>query len=148
MLDALQVRVLVEDSVMYESPFWGAHGVSLYVTARKDDVTRNILIDVGQGPEVLLHIMELMGINPASIDAIVRTHRHYDHTQGLSEVLRRIGRAGVPIVARPNIFRLNFIDKPYLRHVGVMPNDARLNLEKTRRNPLPHSSPCNSCPGL
>jgi len=148
MLDALQVRVLVEDSVMHESPFWGAHGVSFYVTARKDDVTRNILIDVGQGPEVLLHNMELMGINLASIDAIVLTHRHYDRTQGSSEVLRRIGRAGVPIVVHPNIFRLNFADKPYLRHVGVIPNDARSNLEKLGAILFLTADPLQLMPGL
>jgi len=148
MLDTLRVRILVEDTVMYESPFWGAHGISFYITARKDDIVRNILIDVGQSPEVLFHNMELMEINPASIDAIVLTHCHYDHTQGLSEVLKKIGRSGIPVVAHPSIFRLNFIDKPYLRHVGIMPNDAKSNLEKLGAILFLTADPLQLMPGL
>ena len=129
-LDSLSVRLVAEDSVMYESPYWGQHGISFYVTAMKNGFVRHILIDVGQSHEALLHNMKLMGIDPASIDAIVLTHCHYDHTQGLVEVLKEIGKTDIPVIAHPDLFRLNFIDKPYLRHVGVMSSDARSNLEK------------------
>jgi 7,8-dihydropterin-6-yl-methyl-4-(beta-D-ribofuranosyl)aminobenzene 5'-phosphate synthase len=131
MLDKLSVRVVAEDSVMYESPFWGQHGISLYVTASKDGFVRLVLIDVGQSHEALLHNMRLMGIDPASIDAIVLTHCHYDHTQGLTELLRKIGRTDIPVIAHPDLFRLNFIDRPYLRHVGITSEDAKTNLEKS-----------------
>ncbi len=130
MLDSLSIKVVAEDSVMYESPFWGQHGISFYVTAVQDGFERHILIDVGQSHEALLHNMKLMAIDPASIDAIVLTHCHYDHTMGLAEVLKAIGKTDLPVIAHPSLFKLNFIDKPYLRHVGVMAKDARENLEK------------------
>ena len=37
-LDKLEVTVLAEDSVLYESPFWGQHGVSFLLEAYKDGV--------------------------------------------------------------------------------------------------------------
>jgi len=58
-LDKLKVTVLAEDSVLYESPFWGQHGVSFFLEAYKDDVRRNVLVDVAQSPEALLHNMKL-----------------------------------------------------------------------------------------
>lgn len=128
-LDRLAVTVVAEDSVMYESPYWGQHGISLFVTAVKDGFTRNILIDVAQDPRALLHNMALMGICPPCIDAIVLTHCHYDHTRGLAEVLRAIGKKDVPVVAHPDLFRLDFIVKPYLRHVGVLAGDTRTEIE-------------------
>lgn len=148
MLDNLSVRVVAEDSVMYESPFWGQHGISLYVTASKDGFVRHILIDVGQSHEALLHNMRLMGIDPASIDAIVLTHCHYDHTQGLAEVLRAIGKTDIPVIAHPDLFRLNFIDKPYLRHVGITSDDAKSNLEKIGAAFFLTADPLQLMPGL
>jgi len=148
MLDKLSVRVVAEDSVMYESPFWGQHGISLYVTASKDGFVRHILIDVGQSHEALLHNMRLMGIDPTSIDALVLTHCHYDHTQGLAELLRKIGRTDIPVIAHPDLFRLNFIDKPYLRHVGVTAEDAKSNLEKSGASFFLTADPLQIMPGL
>ena len=48
------------------------------------------------------------------------THYHYDHTQGLTEILKSIGWGNIQIIAHRDIFRLNFITDPMLRHVGVM----------------------------
>jgi len=51
-------------------------------------------------------------------------------TQGLSKVLRAIGKKGVPVIAHPSIFRLHFIKYPYLRHVGMMEGDSREDIER------------------
>ena len=107
-LDSLSIMVVAEDSVMYESPYWGQHGISLYVTAMKDNISRNILIDVAQNPRALLHNMELMGIEPSSIDTIVLTHCHYDHTQGLVELLKAIGKTDLPVRCTPGYFPTRF----------------------------------------
>lgn len=46
-----------------------------------------ILFDTGADGNTLLHNMQQLGIAPESIGAIVISHRHSDHTGGLSEIL-------------------------------------------------------------
>jgi 7,8-dihydropterin-6-yl-methyl-4-(beta-D-ribofuranosyl)aminobenzene 5'-phosphate synthase len=129
-LDSLKVTVLAEDSVLYESPYLGQHGISLLLEGTSGKNTKRILVDVGQNSQALLYNMKLMDISPATIDTIVLTHCHYDHTQGIANVIRKTGRSDVAVVAHPDIFRPHFITKPYLRHVGIMPGDSRDEIEK------------------
>jgi 7,8-dihydropterin-6-yl-methyl-4-(beta-D-ribofuranosyl)aminobenzene 5'-phosphate synthase len=143
LLSSLKITVLAEDSVQYESPLLGQHGISFLLEARKQDMCRRILVDVGQNPSALLHNMSLLGIQPSAIDALFLTHCHYDHTQGTVEVLKAVGKKGLPVVAHPDTFRLHFIKDPYLRHVGVMPEDSRPKIEEAggllflTRDPFP-----------
>ncbi|MEQ2130643.1 MBL fold metallo-hydrolase [Caldanaerobacter subterraneus KAk] len=99
MLEKLIITVLAEDSVLYESPFLGQHGVCFFVEAYGKE-KRNILIDVGQNIQAIAHNMELMGISFKEIDAIVLTHCHYDHTQGIvldfvSSKPKKLGNTGI-----------------------------------------------------
>jgi len=130
LLSSLKITVLAEDSVQYESPLLGQHGISFLLEARMQDVCRRILVDVGQNPSALLHNMRLLGIQPSIIDALFLTHCHYDHTQGTVEVLKAIGKRGFPVVAHPDTFRPHYVKDPYLRHVGVMPEDSRPKIEE------------------
>jgi 7,8-dihydropterin-6-yl-methyl-4-(beta-D-ribofuranosyl)aminobenzene 5'-phosphate synthase len=124
-LRSLKITVLAEDSVAYESPYLGQHGISLLLTAQRDGLERNVLVDVAQNPDALLENMAKMGIAASCIDTVVLPHCHYDHTQGLGRMLKEIGKKDLPVIAHPDIFRLNFITDPYLRHVGVMKGDRR-----------------------
>jgi 7,8-dihydropterin-6-yl-methyl-4-(beta-D-ribofuranosyl)aminobenzene 5'-phosphate synthase len=49
---------------------------------------RNLLVDFGFTPEALLNNLDLLGIDPASLDALVLSHGHYDHFGGLAGFLR------------------------------------------------------------
>ncbi len=129
-LDNLRITVLAEDSVLYESPYLGQHGVSFLVEGVSGGNKKIILVDVGQNPAALLSNMRTMGISPSIIDTIVLTHCHYDHTQGIVHMLKEIGRKDVWVIAHPSIFRLHFITKPYPRHVGIMPGDSKTEIEK------------------
>lgn len=122
-LDYLKILVLAEDTVPYESPLLGQHGISFLLEAQTGQVSRRIVVDVGQNPEALRHNIRVLGVNPGDIDIVVITHCHYDHTLGIAALLSDIGRKDVPVVAHPDSFRLNFITDPYLRHVGVMQGD-------------------------
>ena len=89
-----------------------------------------------------------MAIAPACIDAIVLTHCHYDHTQGLTRILQAIGRDEVPVIAHPDLFRLNFVQTPFLRHVGVMPGDLQPQVESAGGVLFPTRDPLQILPGL
>jgi 7,8-dihydropterin-6-yl-methyl-4-(beta-D-ribofuranosyl)aminobenzene 5'-phosphate synthase len=129
-LDSLRIRVLAEDSVLYESPYLVQHGISFLLEGVSGKNTKRILVDVGQNPEALLYNMRTMGISPSIIDAIVLTHCHYDHTQGVARLLWEIGKKDVQVIAHPSIFRLHFVTEPYPRHVGIMPGDSKEEIEK------------------
>jgi len=148
MLSNLKITVLAEDSVQYESPLLGQHGISFLLEARKQDVCERILVDVGQNPSALLRNMRLLGIQPSTIDALFLTHCHYDHTQGTVEVLKAIGKKGFPVVAHPDTFRPHFVKDPYLRHVGVMPEDSRPRIEEAGGLLFLTADPFPFVPGL
>ncbi len=129
-LDNLRITVLAEDSVLYESPYLGQHGVSFLLEGVSKGNTNRILVDVGQNSDALLSNMQTMGISPSIANAIVLTHCHYDHTQGIVRMLREINKKDVPVIAHPSIFRLHFVTQPYPRHVGIMPGDSKVEIEK------------------
>jgi 7,8-dihydropterin-6-yl-methyl-4-(beta-D-ribofuranosyl)aminobenzene 5'-phosphate synthase len=52
-----------------------------------------VLFDTGADSPTLLHNMEELNIDPTSIETIVISHAHGDHTGGLSEILKINGRA-------------------------------------------------------
>ena len=83
---------------MYECPYLGQHGIALLMEAQRGSDTRSILIDVAQHPEALISNMEMMRIDASAIDALVLTHCHYDHTQGVVSILKKIGEEATETV--------------------------------------------------
>lgn len=148
MLDKLTVTVLAEDSVPYESPLLGQHGVSFWLEAERNGITKRVLVDVGQNPEALLFNVGKLGIPLREADAVVLTHCHYDHTQGLTRILEAIGRKDVPVIAHPALFRLNFVTDPFFQHVGVMQGDRAEDLRAAGAELVLVSGPLQLMPGL
>jgi 7,8-dihydropterin-6-yl-methyl-4-(beta-D-ribofuranosyl)aminobenzene 5'-phosphate synthase len=147
-LNKLKITVIAEDSVLYESPYLGQHGISFLITAERNGIQKNVLVDVAQNSSALLKNMHLLDITPSSIDAVVLTHCHYDHTQGLARVLRKIGKKDIPVIGHPDIFRLNFITNPYLRPVGVMDGDRQADIENSGGSLSLTKNPLEIMPGL
>jgi 7,8-dihydropterin-6-yl-methyl-4-(beta-D-ribofuranosyl)aminobenzene 5'-phosphate synthase len=147
-LKSMTITVTAEDSVEYESALLGQHGISFFIHAEAENGTRNIVVDVGQNTDALLHNMEQLGIAPESTDMIVLTHCHYDHTQGLSRFIRRVGKKDIPVVAHPGIFRVHFVTEPFLRHVGVMSGDAREKIEDAGGRLFLTRDPLRLMPGM
>lgn len=59
-------------------------------------------MDVGGKGSILLHNMDLLGIDPNNIDTLVFSHGHYDHTGGLPEFLDAREKP-IKVIAHPAI---------------------------------------------
>ena len=58
-------------------------GLSMHAESRRGNEVRNVLVDFGYQPQTLLNNMSVLKIDPASFDALVLSHGHYDHFGGL-----------------------------------------------------------------
>jgi 7,8-dihydropterin-6-yl-methyl-4-(beta-D-ribofuranosyl)aminobenzene 5'-phosphate synthase len=63
-------------------------GLSMHAETRRGTETRNVLMDFGFTPEALINNANLVGVEPAGLDALVLSHGHYDHFGGLAGFLR------------------------------------------------------------
>ena len=61
----------------------GEWGLSMHAESRRGNEVRNVLIDFGYTPEMLLNNMSILKIDPATFDALVLSHGHYDHFGGI-----------------------------------------------------------------
>ena len=58
-------------------------GLSMYAQSHRAGEERNVRVDFGYTPEVLLNNMAILGIDPSKFHALVLSHGHYDHFGGL-----------------------------------------------------------------
>lgn len=66
-------------------------GLSMHAQSRRGDEIRNVLVDFGYTPDALINNIALVGLDPASLDALVLSHGHYDHFGGLAGFLKHHG---------------------------------------------------------
>ncbi len=110
----MKLTCLTDNSVLTHSPFWGEHGLSFVV----DSPDGRVLFDTGASGTVFLHNLEAAGVAPESIQALVLSHGHHDHTGGLSALLER--RPGLPIYAHPDVLRERFAQREgEMRSIGI-----------------------------
>lgn len=120
-LDELQITTIVEDSAGYDRGLLAEHGVSFFVEAVSAAKSLNLLFDTGQSAATLLHNMQMLNLNPKSVDLVVLSHCHYDHTGGLLGFLKAAGKKRLPVIAHPELFRPTFSASPKLRTHGLFP---------------------------
>jgi len=97
------LTVLVENTVPGKADgLMGEHGFSVFLE-RPD---RRILFDTGAGT-ALLNNASRLGVDLRTVDAIVLSHGHKDHTGGLSAALGAIGKR-LPVYGHPGIFADRF----------------------------------------
>jgi 7,8-dihydropterin-6-yl-methyl-4-(beta-D-ribofuranosyl)aminobenzene 5'-phosphate synthase len=84
----MKIAIVYDNEAM--EGFREGWGFSCLVEAEK-----RILFDTGADGPNLLSNMEKMGIMPESIDAVVLSHSHGDHTGGLSGFLAKAGEVEV-----------------------------------------------------
>jgi 7,8-dihydropterin-6-yl-methyl-4-(beta-D-ribofuranosyl)aminobenzene 5'-phosphate synthase len=115
-IDRLAIRVLVDSSYDlffrpaevngvkivppprisdYRRTLHNEWGLSLWLESERAAEKRTVMLDYGYSPAVLLNNMELTGVDPSKIDALVVSHGHFDHFGGLQGFLDKY-RAVLP----------------------------------------------------
>jgi 7,8-dihydropterin-6-yl-methyl-4-(beta-D-ribofuranosyl)aminobenzene 5'-phosphate synthase len=70
-------------------------GLSLWLESQRASEDRTIMLDYGYSQNVLYNNMELIGVDPRKLDALIVSHGHYDHFGGLMGFLDKY-RAQLP----------------------------------------------------
>jgi 7,8-dihydropterin-6-yl-methyl-4-(beta-D-ribofuranosyl)aminobenzene 5'-phosphate synthase len=124
-VDRLTVYTLTEDYAGYDSLFWASFGISFLLRIQSGGEKKTLLFDTASDPEPVLHNMRLLELSAENIDAIILSHRHFDHTGGLAGVVREIKKDDIPIIVHPRIFDITVNAVPYLE-----PHRSRLFLNE------------------
>lgn len=97
--DLLVTRTARPAKHSYQRALMAEFGLSLLAESRRGREVRTVLVDFGYTPQVLLNNLELLGFDPARIDAAVLSHGHWDHFGGLSGLLGTKARLkrGLPL---------------------------------------------------
>jgi 7,8-dihydropterin-6-yl-methyl-4-(beta-D-ribofuranosyl)aminobenzene 5'-phosphate synthase len=62
-------------------------GLALFLESQRGDEQRNLMLDFGYSPTLLLNNMEICGVDARKINALIVSHGHYDHFGGLQGFL-------------------------------------------------------------
>ncbi len=82
--------VVLVDNTVFSKGLVAEHGLSLYGEYRG----RRFLFDLGQSRDSFLRNADVIGLEDiGSIDFVVISHSHYDHTGGLLAVVESLGKA-------------------------------------------------------
>jgi 7,8-dihydropterin-6-yl-methyl-4-(beta-D-ribofuranosyl)aminobenzene 5'-phosphate synthase len=77
------------------------HGFSMLVTIRQGEHRSHIVFDAGMTSDTMAGNMRRLGIDPATVEVVVLSHGHSDHTTGLDGFVRAVGRPNIPVVVHP-----------------------------------------------
>jgi 7,8-dihydropterin-6-yl-methyl-4-(beta-D-ribofuranosyl)aminobenzene 5'-phosphate synthase len=109
---AVRITTLSENTA--QLGFLGEWGLSILVETE----STKVLLDTSMSISAV-HNADLMGIDLSTIDKIVLSHAHGDHTGGLREVLRRV-RKGVEVIAHPDIWIPKYVHYGEIsRYAGI-----------------------------
>lgn len=109
---AVRITTLTENTA--QLGFIAEWGLSILVETESSKV----LLDTGLGMSAVYNA-DLMGIDLSTVDKIVLSHAHADHTGGLRDVLRRM-RKEVDIIAHPDIWIPKYVQYGEMsRYAGI-----------------------------
>jgi 7,8-dihydropterin-6-yl-methyl-4-(beta-D-ribofuranosyl)aminobenzene 5'-phosphate synthase len=104
------------------------HGFSALVEVRRGEHVYRFLFDTGLTPDGCVENLRRLGRDPGDIEAIVCSHGHFDHTTGLSGLVARLGRTGLPVVVHPEFWTQRRIAIPG-QEPFELPSTSRRALE-------------------
>ncbi len=148
-LRELRVTVLQDNMAGIHAGLLCQHGMSLFLEVKGEDKKyNNFLFDTGPSAIPVLKNMSILGKNQHDLNLIFLSHCHFDHTGGLVGILEKINKSRIPIVAHPDIFRINISDKGLFCSVGMGPNCTLEAIKKAGGEMVLADQPLVLMPGV
>jgi 7,8-dihydropterin-6-yl-methyl-4-(beta-D-ribofuranosyl)aminobenzene 5'-phosphate synthase len=79
------------------------HGLALMITTYRGSESHSVLFDAGYNENGVMHNIDQLGIDIQSVEALVLSHAHMDHTGAIYSILNRISKP-IPLFVHPEIF--------------------------------------------
>lgn len=137
----VRITVLVENTAK-RAGHLAEHGLAYWI----EYAGHRVLFDTGQG-YVLRHNAAELNVDLSSVEALVLSHGHYDHTGGIAEVLSHTQE--VEVYAHPAAFRPKFMKRSdgSVRSIGI-PQEASQALQRSNVTVHYVNQPTTVFPGL
>lgn len=95
----MKLTVLVDNNTYIDQYYLGEPALSFYI----EEAGQKILFDTGYS-DVLLRNAEAMGIDLKTVEKIILSHGHNDHTQGLKFLDEYVDLKNKQVIAHPDCF--------------------------------------------
>ena len=118
---------ILEGGQVFELPL-AEHGFSALVEIAKGDDRHRLLFDAGTSPDGVVENMRRLSIDASSVEAIVCSHGHFDHTTGLDGLIRTLGPTNLPVLIHPHFWRRRRVTLPGREPLEI-PTTSRRALE-------------------
>lgn len=96
----MKLKVLVDNNTIIDQYYLGEPAVSYYM----EDEGSRLLLDVGYS-DVFIRNAEAFGLDLETLDKIVISHGHDDHTRGLKYYFEKEHKKPVTLIAHPDAFK-------------------------------------------
>jgi 7,8-dihydropterin-6-yl-methyl-4-(beta-D-ribofuranosyl)aminobenzene 5'-phosphate synthase len=80
------------------------HGFSTLITVERNGRRSTLLYDGGLSPDGVSWNMEKLGLSGRDIAAVVLSHGHVDHHNGLQRIIQKINHQGLPLLVHPDVW--------------------------------------------
>lgn len=142
-LFAASVRVVVLSTMLAETKGVGEWGFGALVEAD----ARRILFDTGKFPETVLRNSRDLGIDLSTIEEVILSHNHIDHTGGLVTLRRELSKSNPKALSRAHVGTGIFWERP-----NDKPAESSLTVRKAYEELggtfIEHAGPAEIHPGM
>ncbi len=119
-------RLPLRPDAMTREKLRAEHGFAALVRVTSGNTSEAFLFDAGLSKDGLVHNMDVLEVDPRGLHAIVLSHGHGDHTQGLMGMIERLGPRRMPLVLHPDAFLERKLVFPDGHELNLPPPDRRL----------------------
>lgn len=141
--------VTLADNLVYYSRLLGQFGFSAFIEIvdyNKD--IHHIVFDTGSNKQGLLHNIKTLKINLSSLEFIVLSHGHYDHTSATVELIKKSQRQ-VKVLVHPYAFLPKFrIRKKRREYHGIPKGERETDIQEAGGHVIKATKPTEIIPGV